>query len=294
MSSYINILEKLIPNHTGQKKPACWKKVLYMFFPRFNMKKFTFWFGFVWFVANFALILQAKTFKVDGVVRPDCVFVKWGASITPYIRFKHHLHRVILGALMCEDVGQCIIGIYIIWSYGFLYEHYLTKCQIFSTVIGSSLIASLIGCFVEFQRVRCAGTIVIASWGSLYIFLLWDRLDYNIVLRLIKLVTYIVKMMVLLTVSLTPMSDPIAMCSAFSFGVLLAMSFIKDIGREVNEERRFILLRLKIFIFIVSLMVFLMCFAYACFMYDKKKQVALLDTEYRCVSSNARRRMLGA
>lgn len=292
MANVVNFMDKIIPNHTGQKQPPCWKKIVFMFFPRFNMKKFTFWFGLSWFTINFIMILQARTFKVDGIVRADCIFVRWGAAVTPYIRFKHHLHRIIIGPLMCEDTGQLIIGLYIIWSYGFLYEHYLTKCQILTTVIGSTIISSLIGCFIEFQRVRCSGTVVIAAWGSLYIFLLWDRLEYNVVLRLVKLVMYIVKMMVLLTVSLKQYSDPIATCCAFAFGVLLALSFIKEIGPNVNEERKFILLRLKIFIFIVSLMILLMCFAYACFMYDKKKQLTLLESDYVCQDKVEKKRIL--
>jgi hypothetical protein len=170
-----------------------------------------------------------------------------------------------------DNAGQVIIGWYIIWSYGFLYQHYLTKSKLLWTVGFATLLGSLVGCFIEFQDIRCGGTIVIACWASIYIFLLWDTLDYNIVLRLIKLTTYIVKLMALLVASLTSYSDPIGTISGYAFGFMLSMSIIKKINDNVNEEKRFILLRLKIFIIIISIMIFLFGLSYATVMYDKKK-----------------------
>lgn len=112
---------------------------------------------------------------------------------------------------------------------------------------------------------------MVSCWASIYIFLLWDTLEYNIVLRLGKMVTYIVKLMALLVASLTSYSDPIGTISGFALGFLLSMSIIKKIGDRVDEERRFILLRLKIFIIILTLMLFIFSLSYSLVMYDQKK-----------------------
>lgn len=296
MPSWLELVEKLTPNHTGQNKPSFQKKLLYLFFPRFNVTSFTFWFGLTWGILNIIVIALAKTYKdPNGNLLPECVYIRFGASITPYIRFYYHYHRILLGPFIVDNAGQVIIGWYIIWSYGFLYQHYLTKSKILWTVGFATILGNLIGSFIEFQDVRCGGTIVVACWASIYIFLLWDTLDYNIVLRLFKMVTYLVKMMALLVASLTKYSDPIGTISGFCLGFLLAMSIIKKIGDRVDEEKRFILLRLKIFIIILTLMLFIFSLSYVLVMYDRKKHSIHLKNGYdkACAGADGKRILLG-
>jgi hypothetical protein len=78
-------------------------------------------------------------------------------------------------------------------------------------------------------------------------------------------------MMALLVASLTSYSDPIGTIAGYGLGILIAMSLVKKIGDRVDEEKRFILLRLKIFIMIVALMLLLFTLAFVTVMFDEKK-----------------------
>lgn len=135
----------------------------------------------------------------------------------------------------------------------------------------SAFIGNLIGCFVEFQDIRCAGTILVASWASIYLLLLWDTLDYSIVMKLVKVVIYIIKLMALLVASLGPYSDPIGTLTGFALGFMIGMSLIKKISDTTDEDRKFILLRLKIFIIIMVLIFLIFSLSYSTVMYDKRK-----------------------
>lgn len=53
----LNFLDKMMPNHTGQQQPSIYKKILFMFFPKFDMGTFTFWFGLIWAGLNTFIVL---------------------------------------------------------------------------------------------------------------------------------------------------------------------------------------------------------------------------------------------
>ena len=65
-------------------------------------------------------------------------------------------------------------------------------------------------------------------------------------------------------------------------GVILCLSLVKEIPQKVDEENRFILLRLKIFLFIISSIVLLFAFSYVTVMYDNRTKLATIKTTYAC------------
>lgn len=80
--------------------------------------------------------------------------------------------------------------------------------------------------------------------------------------------TFILKVVLLFMISIVnPYHDPVATIIGLVFGFLLGISFIKKLGK-IDEEKRFIFLRAKIFIAIVCFMLIIIGVCYVTVMYD--------------------------
>lgn len=175
-----------------------------------------------------------------------------------------------------------MLGLYIYWSYGFLYEKYYGKTVVIVVSFCGALLGSLVGSFWEFNDIRAQGTIHIMCWCVIYGFLLWEKLNYNIVWFIVKLTILILKGMAVLMGSLTDLGDPIGTIAGACFSIILGLSLMKEVNPRFDEERKFILMRLKIFLFIISIIVFLFSFSYVAVMYDNKTKHNTLRTSYAC------------
>ena len=283
----IQFADKLIPNHTNKKNPNFQRKLLMVLFPRISIKKFTFWFGIIWAALNLWIIIseQFVTEVLDNrgnSIKKECQFLFYGASVTPYIRYQYHYHRILLSIFICSNINQVLLGFYVIWSYGFLFEHYLKWWEIFFTISGATLLGSLVGAFFEFQSIRCAGCCFLASWCGLYGILIWEKLNYNMIIFLVKFFMFVLKSILVLMVSLNEYGDPISTVVGFCLSIGLGIAFIKEISHRFDEEKKFILMRLKIFLIIVYLMLLLMTLVYVTVMYDNKKADYNIKNTYTC------------
>ena len=279
MQQSASLISRLIPNHTGREEPSCLVKVVFLFFPRFKFLSFTFFFGLAWAGINTFLAIK---YKVDH--QSPCLFLFWGASIPAYIRYYQQYWRIFLGGLYVDNIPQILLGFYIIWSYGFLYEHHIDKCRLYTIIFGASLIGALIICFLnntEAFGYSASGSIMVAAWSSVYLFMLWDILEYNILLRLVKMGIYFVKVTALFASTLSPdnSSDATSTVFGYGFGFLLAMALIKKIDPNTPEDRKFIFMRLKIFIMILAFIFLLLAATYATVMFSDKKDLILLSNK---------------
>jgi hypothetical protein len=280
-----SILDSLTPG-SDKKNRSLQKKILGLFFPKFSWRTFTFWFGLIWFCCNMFIILSENMVKrlVRGsvVVTMPCRLLMFGASCTPLIKYEKHYHRLLLGPFICDNIMQALLGLYIYWSYGFLYEKHYSKVQILVVTFGATLLGSMVGCFWEFKDIRAQGTCHVIAWGMLYSFLLWEKLNYNILWFLVKLIMMIMKCMAVLMGSLSNYGDPIGTIASAGFSMMLGLSIIKEVGHRFDEEKKFILMRLKIFLFIISIIIFLFSFAYVSVMYDNRSNLELIKRDFAC------------
>ena len=120
------------------------------------------------------------------------------------------------------------------------------------------------------------------SWCLVYGFLLWEKLNYNIVWTIIKLTILIIKGMAVLMGSLSTFGDPIGTIAGGLFTMVLGLSLIKEVDARFDEEKKFIIMRLKIFLFIISMIIFLFSLSYVCVMYDNRQKLKDFTVTYAC------------
>lgn len=284
-------ITSIMPNHTGKKDPPQWQKVVYFVFPGLTIKSFSFWYGIVFLTFNVMVEVNQRllTPRLDpsdakAFITKDCNFLFLGGLIPVFIRYKYQYYRLLVGPFISANITTTLLGFYLIWCYGFLYEKYLSKVELYVTLVLSIILTSLISCFVDFRRntLTAGGSFSIACWSAIYIFLLWERLDYNIVWKIFDIIFYIVKVVMLLTASLTDFADPISTLLGFIVSLLLGVSFIMTLNKNYDEEKRFLILRGKIFIVIVFFMIGIMCISYITVMYDDMKNYIETSYHYAC------------
>lgn len=286
MVDFTSLIDKLTPDG-GKKNKSLQKKIFNLFFPKFSWKTFTFYWGLIWAGLNLFIIISENF--VDRNVSPDgknitkqCRLIMFGASVTPLIKYNYHYWRLLIGPFMCDNVMQVLIGLYIYWSYGFLYEKYYSKTVIMVVTFGGTLLGTFVGSFWEFSDVRAQGTVHVISWCCLYIFMIWEKLNYNIIWTIIKLSILILKGMACLMGSLTAYGDPIGTIAGALFTMILGLSVLKEVNPKFDEERKFIIMRLKIFLFIISMIIFLFALSYVTVMYDNRTSYNRIKTYFAC------------
>lgn len=287
MVDFNSLIDKLSPDG-GKKNKSLQKKIFNLFFPKFSWKTFTFYWGIIWAGLNFFIIISEYTVS-NAYVSPDsknitkpCRLIMFGASVTPLVKYKYNYWRLLIGPFMCDNIMQVLIGLYIYWSYGFLYEKYYGKALLLTVTFGGSLLGSLVGSFWEFSDVRAQATVHVMSWCCVYVFLIWDKLNYNIIWTIIKLSILILKGMACLMGSLSAYGDPIGTIAGGVFTMILGLSVLKDVNPRFDEEKKFIIMRLKIFLFIISMIIFLFALSYVCVMYDNKTNLNHIQKYYAC------------
>lgn len=289
MVDMMSLLDSITPG-SDKKNRTLQKKILNLFFPKFSWKTFTFYWGIIWAGIN-AYIVISENFSPRywnretnpfTLITHHCRLLMFGASVTPLIKYEKSYLRLLAAPFMCENIMQILLGLYIYWSYGFLYEKHYGRTVLFVVTFGGTLLGSLIGDFWEFTNIRAQGSIHVMSWCLVYAFLLWEKLNYNIVWMIIKLVMLILKAMAVLMGTLTVCGDPIGTIAGAIFTMVLGLSVLKEVNIKFDEEKKFILMRLKIFLFIISIIIFLFSFSYVTVMYDNKSNLRSIQTNYAC------------
>lgn len=118
-----------------------------------------------------------------------CSLLTFGAMLTPYVRFSWGQYRLVTAALLSPDFSTIFLCFYAFWSYGFLIEKHIPYSQTVPTFLLGTLITQLASAFIQFGRLRdidkglpvCLLCSTTGVYLSIYIFMLWDVLEYNIV-----------------------------------------------------------------------------------------------------------------
>lgn len=285
MVDFNDILDKLSPDG-GKKAKSIQKKIFNLFFPKFSWRTFTFYWGIIWACINAFVVISENfaTRKIYGSenITKACRLLMFGASATPLIKYKYQYWRLVIGPFLCDNIMQILVGLYIYWSYGFLYEKYYGKPTLLVVTFGGALLGSFVGAFWEFHDIRAQGSIHVMSWCLVYGFLLWEKLNYNIIWTIIKLSILIIKAMAVLMGSLSTFGDPIGTIAGGLFTMVLGLSLMKDVDPRFDEEKKFIIMRLKIFLFIISMIIFLFSLSYVCVMYDNRQKLTTFNDKFAC------------
>ena len=286
MVDFTSLIDNITPG-SDKKNKSLQKKILNLFFPKFSWRTFTFYWGIIWAGLNAYLVIMEnfseRYVNPTGVdITKSCRIAMFGGSISPAIKYKKHFHRLILGPFLCDNIMQVLIGLYVYWSYGFLFEKHYGRTVILVVTFGATLMGSLVGAFWEFNLIRAQGTCHVIAWCLTYVFLLWEKLNYNIIWFIMKMVIMVMKTMAVLMSSLTEYGDPIGTVATGIFTMVLGLSLLKEVSPRFDEEKKFILMRLKIFLFIISITIFVFSFSYVAVMYDNRTNLNTYNTVYAC------------